>query len=304
MKKYSNNTYVVYIESSESQVPNRSGEPEDNNKRLNPGELSTKRAAQVRNYIKNKLPQNTEVYIIDKGAQGPAWDPKRGNSDPEYIKYQYVKLILKGSGVETTEDIKNYCSMKPIERIGSFGDPEKGFMTTPEVINLGKTQGTIKILFEPLLVPDIFITEYNGKTQTTGLIGDENGYYRLIIGTILGNYYKNKERPWWLNNLSFTQINEKESRDILSYFKNYYEPTEIRHVFPNVSVDPNMFKNNRNLIPYLLNAGQIKKFEGETHEKSNWSATIQKIPNVESVKVYAIGLIGQTRWNYRISCNQ
>jgi len=94
----------VNVESSESKVPNYDREKYpstgDKNvdfteeKKLAVGALSKNRGTRLSNYLKSKLPKNVLINVIDKGAQGPAWDNVKADAD-KYKKHQYVKLFAK-----------------------------------------------------------------------------------------------------------------------------------------------------------------------------------------------------------------
>lgn len=84
-----NGSYVIEIISSESKVPNRGG--------LKSGELSLKRAEEIKGYIDSKGLKNIETKINSLGAQGPEWEPSKGPFFQGYTDNQYVKLKLLGS---------------------------------------------------------------------------------------------------------------------------------------------------------------------------------------------------------------
>jgi acid stress-induced BolA-like protein IbaG/YrbA len=291
-----NQTFIVTIESSESKVPN-SGVG------MKPGELSRNRAQSASKYLEGKLPKLTTTKINDKGAQGPEWDPKRGSRDPEYTKYQYVILELQATGNGDPKTItKTYCDEK-FSGKGKFGNPENGFISDIQKVDLKDGVGKMTLIYNPVEVPDIFVVEYNGKTRSTGLIGTDNEYYRLMIGTILGNYYKDKEKPWWFKDLIYTQIDPSEAKKILSEYREYYDGNDMKHAFPDVIVETTMFRKYKHIIPYMLNPKQIKGYSGESYATSTWSTTIEKIPQDNFVKVFVVGLIGQTRWSFNFACD-
>lgn len=292
-----NQTFTVTIESSESKVPN-SGVG------LERGDLSKRRADAAMKYLQGKLPSNATVKVNDRGSQGPEWDPKKGSRHADYTKFQYVTLELQGTGQNTTTGkTKTYCEEK-FEGKGRFGNPATGFISDIQKIDLKDGEGVITLLYNPVDVPDIFVVEYNGKSQSTGLLGTDNEYYRLMIGTILGNYYKEKEKPWWLKNLTYSPIEQSEARKILNQYKEYISPDDLQHVFPGVSVQPNMFRNYSEIVPYILTPKQIKGYGGESYATSTWSSSINKVPEQQFVKVFVVGLIGQTRWHFNFSCGQ
>ncbi len=84
-----NGSYVIEIISSESKVPNRGG--------LKPGELSLKRAEEIKRYIDSKGLNNIQTKVTSLGAQGPEWEPSKGAFFQGYTDNQYVRLKLLGS---------------------------------------------------------------------------------------------------------------------------------------------------------------------------------------------------------------
>ncbi len=82
-------SYVIEIISSESKVPNRGG--------LKPGELSLKRAEEIKRYIDSKGLNNIQTKVTSLGAQGPEWEPSKGAFFQGYTDNQYVRLKLLGS---------------------------------------------------------------------------------------------------------------------------------------------------------------------------------------------------------------
>lgn len=292
-----NQTFTVTIESSESKVPN-SGVG------LQRGDLSKKRAEAATKYLQGKLPPNTTIKVNDRGSQGPEWDPKKGSRHADYTKYQYVTLELQGMGQNTpTGKPKTYCEEK-FEGKGRFGNPATGFISEIQKVDLKDGEGEMTLIYNPVNVPDIFIVEYGGKSQSTGLLGADNEYHRLMIGTILGNYYKERERPWWLKNLTYSSIEQSEARKILNQYKVHVDPNDLQHVFPGVLVQPDMFRKYGEIIPYMLDAKQIKGYSGQSYKTSTWSSSIIKVPEHQFVKVFVVGLIGQTWWNFHFSCGE
>ena len=199
---------LVTIESSESKVPNYDREkyPVTGNKsvdftsdkKLPVGSLSKNRANSLMTYLKPKLPKSTTIVVTDKGAQGPAWDGKNAQ-DPKYIANQYVKLFAKlniskptpKEEPEQTQAEKDRLAAcyQTFESTGTYGRSDKGFIAEQMNVNLKGSEETVHFLLEPYDVPDILIVEYNGQSYTTGLIGIDNEIARLLIGTIIGNYY-------------------------------------------------------------------------------------------------------------------
>lgn len=307
--------FYVIIESSESKVPNRTAavRPEDlkpGQTKLESGDLSRLRLEKTEQYIKSKIP-NIIIQKKDLGAQGPEWTGKPTDT-PEtirqlarsssYTKYQYVKIILYAKG-EKESQIK-ICNYKD-QSVGGYGIPNNNFIVgNPITKDMGEGQGKIVFKFNPVNVPDIFIVEYNGKSYSTKLIGDDAIYYRLAYGTIIGNYYFNKEKPWWFKELKYKEIDRRLALDYIKRYSGQADITDYTHVFGQKYKDLKTLFSSNDIKPYMLDAGQIQPYntESKSWAESNWSITIDKSYSVNIVKFYAIGVIGQTRWTLETEC--
>jgi hypothetical protein len=116
LKNYPLNQKInVEIESSESNVPNKSLKNEDG-KPMAAGDLSRLRGKTMENYLRGKLPKNVNLVIKDLGAQGPSWSPSKTATaeqirqlanDPSYTQWQYVTFNIVGGGEKKEE----YCDL-------------------------------------------------------------------------------------------------------------------------------------------------------------------------------------------------
>jgi len=152
VSKTPNVKYDVVVTSSESKVPNRGVG-------LKPGELSLKRGQSAVNYIKSKLGEKVTLQIKNLGAQGPEWDQSKGNTNPEYTKYQYVTIGLVVSGGESGAG-NNVCGLN-IKGEGKQGKPENNYVTT----NL-KLEGKGQLSIATGSIPDRMVIT-NSKNQIT-----------------------------------------------------------------------------------------------------------------------------------------
>jgi len=307
--------FYVIIESSESKVPNRSAtfNPEDlkpGQKQLEQGDLSRLRLEKTEQYIKSKIP-NIIIEKKDLGAQGPDWTGKPTDTpetikqlarSEEYSRHQYVKIILYAKGEKNTQ-IK-ICDYKD-ESIGGYGVPNNNFIVgNPIVKDMGDGQGKIVFKFDPVKVPDIFIVEYNGKSYSTKLIGDDAIYYRLAYGTIIGNYYFDKEKPWWFKELKYKEIDRRLALDYIKRYSGQSDISDYTHVFGQKYKDLKSLYSSNDIKPFMLDAGQIQPYntDSKSWSESNWAITIDKSYSVNIVKFYTIGVIGQTRWTLQTEC--
>jgi hypothetical protein len=196
ISKYPKNTAInVTIESSESKVPN-SGVG------LKPGDLSRLRAEEVKNYLDKKLPQNVNLIIDNKGAQGPDWDTKKGSKHPDYTAWQYVKLFASVSGeketpVNTGTTTNNICDFKETMN-GGVAYPNNNFLGYSKSIDISKMPvgSKFKIVMYPRMVPDMLVVRSGNKIINTGFVGDEpKTYWNIMLGTILYHtYVKNGQK--------------------------------------------------------------------------------------------------------------
>lgn len=316
---------VVTIESSESKVTNYDREKypiitgDTNNftpdKKLPVGALSKYRANNLMNYIKPKLPKNASIIVNDKGAQGPAWDGKNAQ-DPKYTANQYVKLFAKLNTTQPTPTTEPEQTQEEKERLaacyqtfessGTYGRADKGFIAEQMNVNLKGSEETVHFLLEPYDVPDILIVEYNGQTYSTGLIGIDNEIARLLIGTIIGNYYPEGSRPWYFKNLKVDPISVQNADMVLN--KNYYDWNEddLKGYYSGVKLVKDFFKtkaSNYNISPYILSRGQIKQLTaGVNYWDSVQSIKLKKVPEADIAKVSVVGIVGATKWKLMVRC--
>lgn len=317
---------LVTIESSESKVPNYDREkyPVTGNKsvdftsdkKLPVGALSENRANSLMKYLKPRLPKNTTIVITDKGAQGPAWDGKNAQ-DPKYIKYQYVKLLAKlditkptpTTEPEETQEEKDRLEAcyQTFESTGTYGRADKGFVAEQINVNLRGSEETVHILLHPYDVPDILIVEYNGQSYTTGLIGLDSEIARLLIGTIIGNFYPDEgSRPWYLKNLKVVPISVQSADIILDNNYGNWKADDLKGWYPGIKLEGNFFKtksSNYTITPYTLSYGQIKRLTvGVNYWESVLAIKIKKEPGADTAKVSVVGIVGATKWKLMVRC--
>lgn len=318
---------VVTIESSESKVPNYDREkypvtgdksidfsPE---KKLPVGALSKNRANSLMSYLKPKLPKNTTINITDRGSQGPAWDGKNA-LDPKYTANQYVKLFAKLSTTQPTpteepeqtqaEKDRLAACYQTFESTGTYGRSDKGFIAEQMNVNLKGSEETVHFLLEPYDVPDILIVEYNGQSYTTGLIGIDNEIARLLVGTIIGNYYPDEgSRPWYLKNLKVVPLSVQKADTILNNSYGDWKEDDLKGYYSGVKLERDFFKtkaSNYNISPYALSVGQIKQLTaGVNYWDSVQSIKIKKVSGADTAKVSVVGMVGATQWKLMVRCS-
>jgi len=316
---------LVTIESSESKVPNYDREkfPATGNKntdftpdkKLPVGALSKNRATNLTNYLKSKLPKEVTFSISDKGSQGPPWSSPFNAADPKYTEFQYVKVYAKinvappqtktvTGSTATVENLPEVCN-KSFESQGIYGNAQKGFIAEQFNIDLGEVPSTFYFKLESYQVPDILIVEYNGKSQTTGLLGLDTPMNRLLVGTILGNYYSN-DRPWYLKDLVLGPTDAGYADNLLKKYPNEYDTTSLISFNKLAQLKPGFFAQNKDTItPYSLKPGQIKSVEvGQNLWDSVEVIKIQQVQGVNTAKASVVGIVGTTKWRMDVKCGQ
>jgi hypothetical protein len=312
---------LVTIESSESKVPNYDREkfPATGNKntdftpdkKLPVGALSKNRATNLTNYLKSKLPKEVTFSISDKGSQGPPWSSPFNAADPKYTEFQYVKVYAKiNVGTKTVTGSTESVDVKPkicdtdIESRGVFGDAQKGFIAEQFNIDLGEGESLFYFKLESFMVPDILIVEYNGKTYTTGLTGLDSEMNRLLLGTIIGNFYSGGSRPWYLTSLQIAPNSAYYADQLLKKYPNEWAEDSFKSWNPSAQLTQGFFGTNK-ITPYSLKPGQIKSVnEGQSVWDSVEAVKIQQVKGVNTAKVSVVGIVGSTKWKINVKCGE
>jgi hypothetical protein len=304
IKEHGKQDILITIEGSESRVPNVDIET---GKHLPEGAIATRRVEETRRLITElvkglgggfRVSFDTSVRI-----GGPVFTPSDSARDHKYTDHQYVKVTLKATGVEKSERLLKVCGYKK-DLGGGFGDPRNGFKVadTTQTLDLGTGVGKIGFKFDPQAVPDIFLVDYGGKTFMTGLLGQDKSYYRMVYATIIGNYYRDKEKPEWFKNLKYKPISVEEALKIAASDESA-DVTDFAHVFGAHLSLKRMFSNG-SIVPMILEKGQIQAYDDNspTWAESNWGIIIDKVEGVDKATVTPVGVIGQTRWKLHIDC--
>jgi len=306
----------VFIESSESKIPNYdrekyplTGSKTDYSKEksLPAGKLSELRAKNLSDYLKDNLISGAEVIVKDLGSQGPEWTPPYNNKDPKYQPYQYIKMystLANGNPIpfDTPKSKPDICNTT-LTSSGTYGNGDKGFIAEEKELDLGDGENTINFLLSAYAVPDMLLIEYNGKKYSTGFIGEDEWLNRLLIGTIIGNYYGN-DRPWYFANLKMYQMDLNSANKILQGSIGEWKPDDLKG-WANLELTTNFFRSDRNIVPYILNPGQISQpTAGQNYWKTKSAITIQQVKGINTVKMSVVGLIGKTEWSVKIQCGK
>jgi hypothetical protein len=284
LKKYKNNTVTIAVQAGESQVTNYDNEAKVRTK-LEPGILSSKRGETIRTILRKILneykdqklfvndPKIDVNYVIGKTPYKAGVDDP---SDPKYKAEQFVKFVLKVEGENNKkkpgdppflipENFKcNNNRFSP--KSGGYTGIESDFLSEEFNFKYPNASGKILIMTDPVIVPDMFIYEYDGEVKSTGFLGSPNEYYLLILGTIIGNVYKDKEKPWYFKDLQYKEIDQKEAKRILKEAKKdkISDYGDLKPAFPDKELNPeksNMFSENKDIIPYLLNKEYIRDYD-------------------------------------------
>jgi hypothetical protein len=183
IKDYPNNQqFIINVESSESAVPPPAG--------MKVGDLSRLRADEVEKFMITNVPENVKINKIDKGVQGPSWNPKKGKDWVEYKKNQYVTLSLQIIGSRTVETICNFTENME----GGVAKKENDFVGYEKTIDISKLpNGTkFKIVFSPHMMADMLVVNAGSFSESTGLVSNQSTdpYVNACVATTLVYGYR------------------------------------------------------------------------------------------------------------------
>lgn len=341
LKKYINNTVSIAVQAGESKVTNFDSEAKERTE-LEPGVLSSKRGETIRTILRKILneykaqklftndPKIDVNYIIGETPYTKGVDKP---DDEKYKKEQFVKFVLKVEGEEQKTKPpggnlipEGYACDEPGNKFrpkqGSYAGVESNFLSEEYKFTYPEGSGKIVIEANPIEVPDMFIYEYNGKKFSTGFLGYPRPYYLLMLGTIIGNVYKDKEKPWYLKDLTFKKITIDEATKILDEAKGISDGEDLKYAFPDKQLDPTnkkMFRKNEDIIPYMLDEVHVKgklekgvseaakpnKGYPENYSPSEETARVISLDKEEKVNEFKLSVacpVGQTRWVVKFLC--
>jgi hypothetical protein len=232
--------------------------------------------------------------------------------DEKYKKEQFVRFVLKVEGEAKSKDIKNLipegmtCTQEDFrDKKGGVAGVETDFLSEEYKFVYPDGEGKIVIKVNPADVPDMFIYNYNGEKKSTGFLGVSNEYYRLALGTLIGNVYKEKEKPWYFKDIKYKELDEKEAERILDEAKSgtLSDPNDFKYAFPDKKLNPQdkkMFRKNKDIVPYILDKDQVKNFDKE--KGVDWMISLDKKEKVNDLIINVTGPVGQTRWSLKFQC--
>jgi hypothetical protein len=309
-----NQKFVVYVEGSESKVPNRGVG-------LKLGDLSKFRINNVITYLQGKLPQNVTFQPNDRGAQGDEWVQNGNPKDEKYTKWQYVILKLSGLGQKEEKrfEIKEYCNSAPIKSSGGYVSSNSNFTQVSNHI-IGKGEGKGYISFDAINMPDILIAEYNNKIYGyqgfSGNNGSENE--RMLIGTALLNKFGTSSNlPDYFYDTQFEQIQPNDPRLIAalqneawgledSFINTFGSQGDIpneqyMNAFRNFDKKKNKSANINSLLRSL---GPDFKWGYLTSKigRANQRFELPKVNGLDTIKVINVSPNGATGWVIKVSC--
>jgi hypothetical protein len=296
---------LIKIEGSESRVPNYDAET---GKPLPDRALAKLRVEETKVLIQGMLQEmGKDNYNVGFDTTvrigGPKFEKGDSASDHKFTEHQYVTVTLDAKGFVETERELRLCGYKK-ELGGGFGNPDEGFKVadTTQTLDMGTGSGKMGFKFDPYSVPDIFLVEYNGQLRMTGLLGQDRLYFRMAYATIIGNYYKDKDKPEWFKKLRYRQIQVDEALKIAAK-DGAANVSDFAHVFGNHASFKKLFADGT-IVPMMLEPGQIQAYDDNapTWAESNWGIVIDKVEGVDEVKITPVGVIGQTKWRLHIDC--
>lgn len=299
-----NQKFVITIESSESAVPPPKG--------MAVGDLSRLRGEAVNNFLKsgNYVPEgaNVEFKNLDKGMQGPDWDPKKGKDWVEYKKNQYVTLSLQIIGSRTVTTICNFEENKS-GGVARIEDDFVGYTKTFDISSL--PNGTkLKVMFAPKSMPDMLVVQAGKNNISTGFVSNAptSPFNNAALATALYYGYKGKIPPYYPTDI--VQLEKEDAKQIFARatmegMKNYFG-----HIMPaqyfNWSKD--IFMNSVKMYTFAKNSVKQTNNDDPDFKKfnpSNDGATAIVVIKDESttsltVKVYSP--VGGTIWSLGATC--
>lgn len=296
---------IIRIDGSESKVPNYDAET---GKPLPDKALAKLRVEETRGIIQGMLDKmdRSGMHVgFDTTVRigGPEYEKGDSPRDQKFTDHQYVRVTVSARGAEETQTELRLCGYRR-DFGGGYGDPSDGFKvaSTSQVLDMGTGTGKMGFKFDPVMVPDIFIVEYNGKVHMTGLIGSDLPYYRMAYATIIGNYYRGKQMPDWFKGLRFKEISVEEATRI-ARASSASDVGDFAHVFGRKASFEELFAD-KTIRPMILDRGQIGEYDenAPSWAESNWGIVIDKVKGADKVRVTAVGVIGQTRWSLQIDC--
>lgn len=134
-QSYENNKISIFIESSESRVPNPNNLPS--------GELAKARAEKARTLISSFTNLKNNVNITSKIGNIPYTKGVDNPNDPKYLQDQFVNIKVLVQGSETTNQPSQPTSLNNWSVSGSNGDPILIFRNGQNPELKGPAQNTI-----------------------------------------------------------------------------------------------------------------------------------------------------------------
>jgi hypothetical protein len=100
------------------------------------------------------------------------------------------------------------------------------------------------------------------------------------------------------------QMDLNSANKILQGSIGEWKPDDLKG-WANLELTTNFFRSDRNIVPYILNPGQISQpTAGQNYWKTKSAITIQQVKGINTVKMSVVGLIGKTEWSVKIQCGK
>jgi hypothetical protein len=299
-----NQKFIITIESSESAVPPPKG--------MAVGDLSRLRGEAVKDFLKNGnyVPEgaNVEFKNLDKGMQGPDWDPKKGKDWVEYKKNQYVTLSLQIIGSRTVTTICNFEENKS-GGVARVEDDFVGYTKTFDIKSL--PNGTkLKIMFAPHQMADMLVVQSGKNNISTGFVSNspKSPQVNASVATALYYGYKGKIPTYFPGNIM--ELDKEDANIIFANttmegFKNLFG-----HVMPSqyFNWSKNIFMNSVKLFTFRTPSINQTNNDDPDFKKFNPSndgsiaIVIPKDDSTTSLTVKVYSPVGGTIWSLGATC--
>lgn len=299
-----NQKFVITIESSESAVPPPKG--------MAVGDLSRLRGEAVKNFLKggNYVPEgaNVEFKNLDKGMQGPEWDPKKGKDWVEYKKNQYVTLSLQIIGSRTVTTICNFEENKS-GGVARIEDDFVGYTKTFDISSL--PNGTkLKVMFAPHSMPDMLVVQSGKKNISTGFVSNAptSPFNNASLATALYYGYKGKIPPHFPSKI--VQLDKEDAKQIFARSSVQDLQKYFGHVMPAeyFNWNYNIFMNSVKIYTFAEQSIKLTNNDDPDFKKFNPSnngavaVVITKDESTTSLTVKVYSPVGGTVWSLGATC--
>lgn len=308
LKERPDSSFTFNIDAGESKVTNPKGFEV-------PGSLALARAKEVEGYInqsfgdlRNKVTINCPENIKDIKIGQTPYRPGKGDHlnvklAPLYKKEQFVNLTFMPKSTITKIDvIPEVCNFKAVPEKGLVADPEKDFLFKKYIQDISKIKNgqKINVILSPHIVADLLYVKAGNKEFNTGFVGDKNGYYSIMLATILYYTYTRQGKP----------IPKKFPNDIVEFpmetaitsFQNDSGLEELLGHVIKIGWKKNPIKNVKNIEWKKFTKNPIIETGRNLIGHVGGVVEIVKDDTMKSLEIEVYSPIGTTIWDLQVIC--